>query len=323
MTTKELEIRKNALRENYIRCMALNELDGEGSAKVEIDGLFFSYKVGRNNWLYLTELPEELSVDKSEYIYIPKLEKITIPLEFDILFNCFNFYASNVDLGNILYIISKKSYLNSDDWQGLYFSRNIKGEKLRLSQILDENFKPAQGIVEYLMRIVYRGSERYIPQVRTDVSSDLLYIKNYYELELSNLKFVNKRLQAYTYCKDSPYMKIENNLMPGEIGYEELIANVDEQIKMEREYIMNNKAYRIYKYGYGHEYWVEDYKAYMMGIEFMNWNVKYDKKRDLVVVDEDSADGRYPAWADAVTDDLWSFRSGKKVKLLTDDMKIK
>lgn len=319
MTEIELNNRKNALRENYTRCLTFNELDEEGNAKVEIDGLIFGYKVGRNDWIYLTKLPEEWSVDCSEYLYLPKLENINIPLEFDILFNCFNFLATNLDLGNILYIISKKKYIDRQEWQGLYFSKNIKGKKLRLSQILDENFKPAQGIREYFRCIAYGRSERYIPRVITDVSSDLLYIKDYYKLELSNLKFVNKRLQAYTYCENSPYMNIKNSLMPGDIGYEELIAGVDEQIKKEREYITSNTAYRIYNY----EYWSEDYKKYMMGIEFMDWSAKYDKKRDLVVVEEYSADGRYPAWADAVTDDLWSFRSGKKVKLLTDDMKIK
>lgn len=326
MIVKNLETRKEKLRENYMRCMTLNKLDEKGNTKVEIDNLVYGYKVGRNDWIYLTELPEEWSiVDYGRDIGKKSLKSIIIPPEFDILC-CFNFYARNVDLGNILYMVNDREGSIDDVWQGLSYANTVKAKKLILSKLLDKNFKPKKSIFLGGIQITYRRYVQIFPKVKIDdAEQDLLFIHLHSLLELPNLKYINKRLAAYNYdiFRNSPYFTVDNNLKPGDIGYDELIMGVDEQIKKEREYIISLKANRIYKYGYGREYWHENYKEYMMGIEFMNWLVKYDKKRDLVVVEKNDSYKKYPAWADAITDDIWSFRSGKKVELLTDDMKVK
>lgn len=293
MNRIELEMKKQLLKETYIRSVALNEVDEYGNVEIDIDGLTFGYKVGRNDWLYLTRLPEE----------------------FDVLDSCFTFYATEVDLGNIKYIIntkdvSKEFYYNHYRlMRGLLYPEILRGDKLLLSLILDEKFAPFLGS--------YGEGTLGKSILLHNIWMDLLMARNGKKQKtvFPNLKFVDKRLIAYKKLPPE-YIEKKNSLKPEDIGYEELIVRKEQQIKSERQCIIKHSAYRIFPSDKG------KVTVYKLGFNLFNWQVIYDKKRDLLVVDKSAAVyGIYPAWADAITDDFWHFRSGKKVELLTDEMK--
>ena len=307
MNRIELEMKKQLLKETYIRSVALNKVDEYGNVEIDIDGLTFGYKVGRNDWLYLTRLPVAWSFEGNG--------KISFPLEFDVLDSCFSFYATEVDLGNIKYIINTRDfsaeYYDNDYMlmRGLLYPKILRGNKLLLSLILNADFTPFLGSYGELC---FESSIRL-----HNIWMDLLMARNSRKQKtvFPNLKFVDKRLIAYK--KLSPeYIEKKNSLKPGDIGYEELILRKEQQIKRERQCIIEYAAYRIFPSDKGNG------TVYKLGFNLFNWQIIYDKKRDLLVVDKSaSVCGKYPAWADAITDDFWNFRSWKKVELLTDEMK--
>lgn len=214
MSLKEI---KKSMRDLYDRSLALGMLDESGNAAVKLDTLDYKFKVGRHGWLYLTGLPKKLTSAK----------KIVVPGVFDILDCKMPKGIEELDLGNILYWI--------DEYPIQYKKlRKLVGKKLLLSKYMTENFD----ITQYWYTAGHKKSK-----IMTYMINDIfLNVAPECEIDFPKLAYMDRTYSYYFYKGKfkaaDKYLHIANSLVPGNIGYKQLIEDREKDLEADRKSII-------------------------------------------------------------------------------------